>query len=62
MAASQFVRAGLAVYAVDLRGRGKSDGERFYVQTFDDYEQDVASVIAMAAIPGTRPPHFFARP
>ncbi|MBV9479267.1 MAG: lysophospholipase [Acidobacteria bacterium] len=48
MAASQFVRAGLAVYAVDLRGRGKSDGERFYVQTFDDYEQDVASVIAMA--------------
>ena len=29
--AEQFVANGLAVYAVDLRGRGNSDGERFYV-------------------------------
>jgi alpha-beta hydrolase superfamily lysophospholipase len=27
----------LAVYAFDLRGRGKSDGERFYVEKFTDY-------------------------
>jgi len=30
--ATQLVNRGLGVYAVDLRGRGKSDGERFYVQ------------------------------
>ena len=28
--AEQLVASGLAVYALDLRGRGKSDGERFY--------------------------------
>ena len=33
--AEQFVASGLAVYALDLRGRGKSDGERFYVEKFD---------------------------
>ena len=36
-AAGQFAAAGLAVYAMDLRGRGQSDGERFYVETFADY-------------------------
>ena len=35
--AEQFVARGLAVYALDLRGRGKSDGERFYVEKFADY-------------------------
>jgi alpha-beta hydrolase superfamily lysophospholipase len=29
--AEQFVKLGFAVYALDLRGRGKSEGERFYV-------------------------------
>jgi acylglycerol lipase len=29
--AEQFVAHGLAVHALDLRGRGQSDGERFYV-------------------------------
>ena len=28
-AAQQFEKAGFAVYALDLRGRGKSEGERF---------------------------------
>ncbi len=37
----QLASAGLAVYAVDLRGRGESDGERFYVDTFSDYLSDV---------------------
>ena len=45
--AEQFVATGLAVYAVDLRGRGKSDGERFYVETFEDYVRDVEAVMAM---------------
>ena len=31
-AADQFAASGLAVYAVDLRGRGQSDGERFFVE------------------------------
>jgi acylglycerol lipase len=42
--AEQLVADGLAVYAVDLRGRGKSDGERFYVDTFEDYVHDVEAV------------------
>jgi acylglycerol lipase len=46
--AEQFVAAGLAVYALDLRGRGKSDGERFYVETFDDYVGDVATFVTLA--------------
>lgn len=46
--AGQLVADGLAVYAVDLRGRGKSDGERFYVDSFDDYAGDVAGVVKIA--------------
>src|ERR1700736_5532471 len=43
----QFSARGLAVYALDLRGRGKSDGERFYVETFDDYVSDVSQCVAL---------------
>ena len=39
--AEQFVASGLAVYALDLRGRGQSDGERFYIEKFEDYLDDV---------------------
>ena len=46
--AQQFAAMGLTVCAVDLRGRGNSDGERFYVKDFDDYASDVASVVALA--------------
>jgi alpha-beta hydrolase superfamily lysophospholipase len=46
--AEQLVTLGLAVYAVDLRGRGKSDGERFYVATFADYLSDVDGVVRVA--------------
>jgi alpha-beta hydrolase superfamily lysophospholipase len=47
-AAEHFVQAGFAVYAVDLRGRGKSGGERFYVDTFDEYVSDAAACVAVA--------------
>lgn len=47
-AAAQFTAAGLAVYAVDLRGRGKSSGERFHVEHFDDYLADVQSLLNVA--------------
>ena len=46
--AEQLVATGFAAYAVDLRGRGNSDGERFYVNDFEDYVSDVASVVALA--------------
>ncbi len=45
--AEQFVAIGLAVYAVDLRGRGNSDGERFYVEKFADYVSDVEAVVGI---------------
>jgi acylglycerol lipase len=45
--AEQFVQKDLAVYAVDLHGRGASDGERFYVEAFEDYVRDVEAVMAI---------------
>lgn len=44
----QFAALGLAVYALDLRGRGRSDGERFYVDQIADYASDVGTVVALA--------------
>src|SRR3954447_15936184 len=46
--ANELVARGLAVYAIDLRGRGKSDGERFYVEAFADYTRDVATFVSLA--------------
>jgi alpha-beta hydrolase superfamily lysophospholipase len=46
--ADQLTAGGLAVYALDHRGRGKSDGERFYVEKFTDFTEDLAAFIAMA--------------
>jgi alpha-beta hydrolase superfamily lysophospholipase len=46
--AEQLVANNLAVYALDLRGRGKSDGERFYVQSFSDYVSDVSMLVQRA--------------
>jgi len=47
-AAEQLVAADLAVYALDLRGRGQSDGERFYVEKFADYVDDASGVVRLA--------------
>lgn len=46
--AEQFAAHGLAAYALDLRGRGKSDGERYYVDDIADYVADVAATIKLA--------------
>src|SRR5262249_32326786 len=46
--AEQLVAAGLVVYALDLRGRGQSDGERFYVEKFTDYVDDASAVVSLA--------------
>jgi len=47
-AAEQLVADGLAVYAGDLRGRGKSDGERFFVNSLSEWVSDVATVMTLA--------------
>jgi alpha-beta hydrolase superfamily lysophospholipase len=44
----QFAASGLAAFALDLRGRGRSDGERFYVEDVADYVADVANVVTLA--------------
>jgi alpha-beta hydrolase superfamily lysophospholipase len=46
--AEQFSATGLAVYAVDLRGRGTSDGERFFVDNIADYVSDVHDMVKLA--------------
>ena len=44
----QFAAKGLAAYAIDLRGRGRSEGERYYVEKMEDYTEDVATLIKSA--------------
>ena len=46
--AEQLNSRGFAVCALDLRGRGKSEGERFYVESFREYTSDVDIVVAHA--------------
>jgi acylglycerol lipase len=47
-AGEQLTKNGFVVYAIDLRGRGKSEGERFYVETVADYVSDVAGLVKIA--------------
>jgi len=44
----QFAASQLAVYALDLRGRGRSGGERFYVEDIADYVSDLAGTVKLA--------------
>ncbi|MCF2515088.1 lysophospholipase [Sphingomonas sp. G124] len=46
-AGETFAARGFAVTALDLRGRGKSDGERFYIDSIDDYVSDLALAIEL---------------
>lgn len=46
--AERLAAAGYVVYALDLRGRGKSEGERFYVGDVKEYVADVSTVIRQA--------------
>jgi alpha-beta hydrolase superfamily lysophospholipase len=46
--AEQLVQNGLAAYALDMRGHGKSDGERLYVESFGDYADDLAKLVQLA--------------
>jgi alpha-beta hydrolase superfamily lysophospholipase len=44
----QFAANGLAAYAVDLRGRGESEGERFYINNISEYISDVDLMVQTA--------------
>lgn len=46
--AEQLVAAGFAVYALDHRGRGRSEGERYFVEKIEDYVEDVATLVKLA--------------
>jgi alpha-beta hydrolase superfamily lysophospholipase len=47
-AAEQLVGDGMAVYALDLHGRGKSDGDRLFLEKIDDYLADVDALVRLA--------------
>jgi alpha-beta hydrolase superfamily lysophospholipase len=57
-AAEQFVEAGLAVYALDHRGRGRSEGDRFYVEKFSDWLADVDTLVGIARSENPHAPLF----
>lgn len=56
--AEKMIAHGLAVFALDLRGRGKSEGERFYVEKFADYVNDLATFVSRAKSQVPRLPVF----
>lgn len=45
----RLVTSGAEVYAPDHQGHGRSDGERVFIETFDDYARDLATAIALAS-------------
>jgi acylglycerol lipase len=48
--AEKLVECELAVYALDLRGHGKSEGERFFVNKFADYVDDLSRFISIVKL------------
>ena len=47
-AGAEFAAAGYAVTALDLRGRGRSEGARFHVDKVDDYVSDLSQAVEFA--------------
>ncbi len=47
-AAAQFTDSNYAVYALDLEGRGQSEGERFYVESIYDFVNEVDQLVEIA--------------
>ncbi len=46
--AERLLALGMAVYAFDLRGHGRSEGERFWVEDFADYVGDLGRFVDLA--------------
>jgi alpha-beta hydrolase superfamily lysophospholipase len=47
--AQRFGDAGLAVYALDLRGHGRSGGKRVYLRDISEYTEDFHTLVGIAA-------------
>ncbi len=47
-AAKQFASQGFAAYALDHQGRGRSEGERFFVEKFSNWVDDVNTLAGIA--------------
>jgi len=47
-AGEQFAAAGFAVHAIDMRGRGRSEGRRFTIRDVAEHVGDLAQLIAIA--------------
>lgn len=45
--ADQLVDSGYEAYALDLRGRGNSDGERFYIEDMNEFVGDVDQMVSI---------------
>lgn len=46
--ATALTEQGLAVYALDHQGHGKSEGDRVYVRSFEDFPTDVVALTKLA--------------
>ena len=44
----QLAQRGYSAYALDLRGHGRSDGERLHIDKLSDYTDDVDATVTMA--------------
>jgi acylglycerol lipase len=53
--ATHLANAGFAVYALDLRGHGKSGGDRLYAASMSEYIDDVRAVVKLAKMSQTAP-------
>ncbi len=47
--AQRFGESGLAVYALDLRGHGRSGGKRVYLRDISEYTDDFHTLVGIAA-------------
>jgi len=47
--AQRFGESGLAVYALDLRGHGRSGGKRVYLRNISEYTEDFHTLVGIAA-------------
>jgi alpha-beta hydrolase superfamily lysophospholipase len=47
--AQRFGESGLAVYALDLRGHGRSGGKRVYLRNMSEYTEDFHTLVDIAA-------------
>jgi alpha-beta hydrolase superfamily lysophospholipase len=47
--AKRFGEAGLVVYALDLRGHGRSGGKRVYLRDISEYTEDFHTLVGIAA-------------